>query len=167
MSPNVPPEHDAPPENEDEKLRLVKAAQLLNAECRMILPGIQTLFGFQLIAVFNEQFQNLLTSNEKRLHLLAMALTAIGVALVMSPAAYHRRVGYRHVTERFLRTSTRLVVCSMPLLAASLCAELYLASRVIASGVWATVLASVLFAVFIGLWFVLPRWLTDEKRGES
>jgi hypothetical protein len=39
-----------------EHLPLSKAAQLLLEECRMVLPGIQALFGFQLIAVFNARF---------------------------------------------------------------------------------------------------------------
>lgn len=34
-----------------EKLPLSQAAQHLLEECRMVLPGIQALFGFQLIAV--------------------------------------------------------------------------------------------------------------------
>lgn len=36
-----------------EELPLSQAAQHLLEECRMVLPGIQALFGFQLIAVFN------------------------------------------------------------------------------------------------------------------
>jgi len=39
-----------------EDLPLSKAAQLLLEECRMVLPGIQALFGFQLIVVFNSRF---------------------------------------------------------------------------------------------------------------
>ena len=38
---------------ERQELTLAEAAQALLDECRMILPGIQALFGFQLIAVFN------------------------------------------------------------------------------------------------------------------
>jgi hypothetical protein len=39
-----------------ERLPLEKAALLLLEECRMVLPGIQALFGFQLIAVLNPLF---------------------------------------------------------------------------------------------------------------
>lgn len=34
-------------------------------EARMILPGVQTLFGFQLIVVFNQRFEDLLSSREQ------------------------------------------------------------------------------------------------------
>ncbi len=39
-------------------------------EARMILPGIQAFFGFQLIAIFNNRFQDL-TQAEQVLHLVA------------------------------------------------------------------------------------------------
>jgi len=37
----------------------------------MVLPGIQALFGFQLIAVFSDGFANKLTRAEQRLHFFA------------------------------------------------------------------------------------------------
>ena len=39
-------------------------------EARMVLPGIQALFGFQLIAVFNERFRSL-PQFEQTLHYAA------------------------------------------------------------------------------------------------
>jgi hypothetical protein len=74
-----------------EELPLSEAVTHLLEECRMILPGIQALFGFQFIAVFNASFADKLTSTEQRLHLLALGLVAIAGALVMAPAAYHPR----------------------------------------------------------------------------
>jgi hypothetical protein len=41
-----------------EELTLTDAAGRLLDECRMVLPGIQALFGFQLIAVFNPTIPN-------------------------------------------------------------------------------------------------------------
>jgi len=141
----------------EETLSLFKSAQLLLEECRMVLPGIQALFGFQLVVVFNARFAELLSPTERKLHLLAIALIAVAVALIMSPAAYHRQTGAQKVTQRFLRISTRLVLCSMPPLAASLCLEFYLVSRLILDPTTAAILAGLLFATFVVLWFVVPR----------
>ncbi len=44
-----------PMENES----LQQQAQQTIEEARMVLPGIQALFGFQLIAIFNIRFQDL------------------------------------------------------------------------------------------------------------
>src|SRR5882762_8175592 len=96
-----------------EELSLSKAAQYLLEECRMVLPGIQALFGFQLIAVFNLSFAQRLSSLEQRLHLFAITLTAVAIAFVMAPAAYHRQTGPREVSEAFIQLSTRLLLWSM------------------------------------------------------
>ncbi|TPV98900.1 MAG: hypothetical protein USCAAHI_01656 [Beijerinckiaceae bacterium] len=55
-------------------------------EARVVLPGIQDLFGFQLIAVFNERFRQL-SEGEQLIHLTAIMLVAIAIALIMTPAA--------------------------------------------------------------------------------
>ena len=49
-----------------EEVRLDSAASHLLEECRMVLPGIQALFGFQLIAVFNDGFEHKLALGEAR-----------------------------------------------------------------------------------------------------
>src|SRR2546423_11488093 len=90
-----------------EELPLSKAAEYLLDECRMVLPGIQALFGFQLIAVFNPAFQQKLSGSEQRLHLFAIALVAIAVALIMTPAALHRRKGPYEATDTFVCVSSR------------------------------------------------------------
>src|SRR5258705_8073226 len=61
-------------EVQQEELPLSVAAQYLLEECRMVLPGIQALFGFQLIVVFNPGFSQKLSAGEQRLHLLAIIL---------------------------------------------------------------------------------------------
>ena len=61
----------------------------------MVLPGVQALFGFQLIAVFNTGFAEKLSHGEQRVHLLALALVAMAGALIMTPAAYHRQTSPR------------------------------------------------------------------------
>jgi Family of unknown function (DUF6328) len=160
-----------PTEAAQEALPLSKAAQLLLEECRMVLPGIQALFGFQLIAVFNPRFAELLSPLEQKLHLVAIGLIAVAVALIMSPAAYHLQAGAQKVTRRFIRISTRLVLWSMPPLALSLCVEFYLVSRIILDSAIASILAVLLFATFFMLWFVFPRvdtlkWLQKSEKNQ-
>jgi hypothetical protein len=108
-------------------LPLSQAALHLLEECRMVFPGIQALFGFQLIAVFNEHFSSALDPSEQVVHLVAIALVAIAVALVMAPAAFHRQTGPDRVTEHFLRLSSRLLLWSMFPLALALYGGLWLA----------------------------------------
>ena len=147
-----------------EALPLSDAATYVLDEARMVLPGIQALFGFQLIAVFNSVFSERLSPGEQRLHLLAIALVAVAVALVMSPAAYHRQTGPREITETFIQMSTRLLLWSMLPLAAGICLDFYLAARIILNTSAAPWFAAGLFATYIGCWFVLPRIKTHVRR---
>jgi hypothetical protein len=140
-----------------DEMELSKAAEVLIDECRMILPGIQTLFGFQLIAVFNSTFTEKLTPLEQRLHLLALALIGMAIVIIMTPAAYHRQTGPRHVSEGFIQLATHLLISSMPLLALSISIEVYLVSHIILQDVLFSLLITlVLLAAYIVLWFVLP-----------
>jgi hypothetical protein len=144
-------------QNEREELPLSKAAQYLLDECRMVLPGIQALFGFQLIAVFSPGFAERLDQTGQRLHLVAIALITIAIAIIMTPAALHRRSGGYEVTGRFVRLSTRLLLWSMFPLAVSICLDVYLIAGIVVGREWVAALAGALLGVFILLWFVLPR----------
>jgi hypothetical protein len=141
-----------------EEPKLSKTTEILIDECRMILPGIQALFGFQLIAVFNSTFDQKLTSLEQRMHLLAIALIGIAIVLIMTPPAFHRQTGPQHVTEQFIHLTTRLLLISMVSLALSISLEIYLISRLILNNVFESLLITFgLLILFLLLWFVLPR----------
>src|SRR5205807_3031426 len=96
-----------------EKIDLDSAARHLLEECRMVLPGIQALFGFQLIAVFNEGFAKKLTPGEQELHLAAIISTVVAIAAIMAPAALHRRLETFSVSHRFILIASRLLLLSM------------------------------------------------------
>ena len=147
---------DGPPP-ESQALELFQAAELLLEECRMVLPGIQGLFGFQLVAVFSSHFHDQLGRGERQMHLLAIALIALAIALIMTPAATHRQWDPCQVTRRFIRLSTRLLLASMVPLTLGMSIDFYLVARVATGSAAASVFAAALFAVFVGLWFVAPR----------
>jgi Family of unknown function (DUF6328) len=137
-------------ETDREKLSLDSAVRHLLEECRMVLPGIQALFGFQLIAVFNEAFAQKLSTVEQWIHFVSIILTVIAVALVMTPAALHRQVDPLSVTRKLIRSSTNLLLLSMFPLAVSICLEMYLIGNVITHRFWlSTLSASGLFLLFL------------------
>ncbi|HEY2804609.1 MAG TPA: DUF6328 family protein [Gemmatimonadales bacterium] len=144
-------------EGQREALSLAKSAEYLLDECRMVLPGIQALFGFQLIAVFSDGFNARVTPAEQRLHLAAITLVAVAIALIMTPAAYHRIHGTREITEIFVKLSNRLVLWSMAPLAAGIAMDLYIVARLISGRGIAAALAAIALIVFVFLWGVLPR----------
>jgi Family of unknown function (DUF6328) len=143
--------------SKSEELSLDSSATHLLEECRMVLPGIQALFGFQLIAVFSQGFSEKLSSGEQILHFVSIVLVVISVALVMAPAAIHRQRDPFSISNRFVYLASRLLLLSMWPLAVSLCLDVYLIARVIFNSMKLGLLVSAsLFILFLGLWFMLP-----------
>ena len=154
------------PSTERQELSLNDAATHVLEECRTVVPGMQALFGFQLIAVFSEAFRQQLSSAERILHLAAIVLVTIAIVLVMAPAALHRQTEPEAVSRRFITISSRLLMGSMAPLAAGICLDVYVVARVIVGsrGV-AGVLAAFLLGVFILFWLLLPRAVRRRGAG--
>jgi len=143
--------------SETQHLDLEKAAAHLLEECRMVLPGIQALFGFQLIAVFSDGFRRELSTGQQRLHLVAVVSVVIAIALVMAPAAIHRLREPRSVSASFLKASSRLLMLGMVPLAVGTVIDVYLvAIAVVHSAAIAGIAAAFAAVAFIGLWGVMP-----------
>ena len=158
------PVSDRSSRSDQERASLDTAISNLLEETRIFIPGSQTLFGFQLIVVFNQSFQDRLSSTEQVLHLIATILTAIAIALLMAPAAYHRQVEPESVSRRFLLLATRLLTFGSGPIAVAICIELYLVGQVAVGRQWLSlVIAIALGMVFAWLWYVLPR----RHRSES
>jgi hypothetical protein len=147
------------PSRSDESLE--KRAEAAIQESRMVLPGIQTLFGFQLIAGFNQGFREL-AALEQHLHYASLILTALAIAIIMTPAAYHRIVEQGSVSLFFVRLISWLLCTAMVPLAVALGLEVYVVGSVILGDrASSAVIAGGVVAVFAALWFVFPfamRW---------
>jgi hypothetical protein len=129
-----------------------------------VLPGVQALFGFQLIAVFNAPFFDLLTAGERRLHLIALVLVSLSVACLMGPAAYHRQAEPHTVSRSFVRYAGTLLMLALVPLMVAVSLDVYLIARVVLGRAFAAaIVAAGVFAVFAGVWFVLP-WLLRWRR---
>jgi len=141
-----------------ENLPLSKAAQLILDESRMLLPSIQALFGFQLIAVFNQTFSDKLNSFEQQLHLLAIGLVVLTTITIMTPAAYHRQMEVKEVTESFIHMASKLMLISMMPLSLSISLDFYLVSLLILKNTsFSLVIGVVSFVFFIIEWMIVPR----------
>jgi hypothetical protein len=154
------------PSTERQELSLNDAATHVLEECRTVVPGMQALFGFQLIAVFSEAFRQQLSSAERITHLAAIILITVAIVLVMAPAALHRQTEPEAISRRFITISSRLLMASMVPLAAGICLDVYVVARVIVGsrGV-AGAIAGSLVGVFIVFWLLLPRAVRRRQIG--
>lgn len=137
---------------------LDKAVGYMLEECRMVLPGIQALFGFQLIAVFSEGFQRSVDANGMLLHMAAIVFVALAIALIMTPAALQRQANPRSISERYLLTCSRLILASMVSLTSALVVETYLVAEALLRSPGASfACAAGVGVVFVVFWWGLPH----------
>jgi hypothetical protein len=147
-----------------EELDLSDSVQLLLEECRTVLPGIQALFGFQLIAVLSEGFSTKLARWQQDLHLAALLLVTVSIAFVMAPTSLNRQAERGRATDRFVHVASRLLLAAMAPLALGICFEVFLVADVICHSVPVAVgLAAGLLAVFAALWLVYPAWYRARR----
>src|SRR3954469_6370206 len=124
-------------------------------EARVIIPGLQALFGFQTIAVFNDRFDQL-PEYVKDCHLLGLSMIIIAIALVMTPAAYYRAVNCK-MTHEATSMCGGLIRGALVPLSIGLSLDMFTVVYVTTSTLWISIGAAIAtFLVLAGLWFVLP-----------
>ena len=151
-----------PDEQKTESLE-TEVEQILE-EARMVLPGIQALFGFQLIAVFNQRFDEVLSDPGKSLHLAALVLTAIAVGLIMAPAAYHRQVERDRVSRYFANYASLLITVAMAPLALALAIEVSLVAFLVTGQLSTSSSIGAALVVFLAwVWYVFPTYRRRKR----
>jgi uncharacterized membrane-anchored protein len=145
-----------PAEKQIHRETLEEEATHTTDEARMLLPGVQAVLGFQLVAVTNQRFV-LFTPVEQVLYLAAFLLLALAMGLIMAPAAYHRQAERGKVTRRFVDLSSMLLTLAMVPLIAAFCLDAYLVARLILEErTMSAIVAGIVAIVLAGLWYGLP-----------
>ena len=122
-------------------------------EARVVLPGVQALLGFQLSITLMQGFESLPPSS-KYIHLISLALMALSVILLMSPAAYHRIVERGEDTEDVHKFASRMLLFAMVPFPLGISGDLYVVvKKAMNSNAWASVGSIVILIFFYGLWF--------------
>ena len=140
----------------DERTSIDVRVEHMLTEARVLLPGAQALFGFQMAVLLTEAFADLPASS-KLLHAVALCCIALAVILLMAPASFHRIAFRGENTEFFHRIGSRFVIASAFPLAAGITSDLYVAvTKALDSAAAGAVLATATAALLVMLWFIRP-----------
>jgi len=149
------------PEEKDTPLD-IRVEHMLT-ETRVLLPGAQALFGFQLVVLLTAEFDKL-PQPSKLVHVFALCAIAISVILLMTPAAVHRITFAGRNTERFHSIGSFFVVASAVPLAAGISADIYVAiGKALGSSAFGLAAALTTAALLAALWFVQPLILRLKR----
>jgi hypothetical protein len=143
--------------SEDAHLQsLEEEVRSAEGEARMVVPGIQALFGFQLIAIFSERFTEL-DGAQRAIHFCSLLLVGVAIALIIAPAAYHRLAERGRVSRRLVELASAFLAGAMAALALGISAEFYLAADLVFGDALASALIGLgVLLLFAWLWFVFP-----------
>jgi hypothetical protein len=125
-------------------------------ETRMVIPGVQALFGFQTMAVFNQRFEDL-PDAAVHAYLAGLALLALAIALLMAPAAFHRMSERGQVSRSLIDLASRLLTWGMVPLMLGIALDIdVVVLAVLDDSAIAAAAGFAALALFTLLWFVLP-----------
>ena len=158
-----PPRHKEENMLSEEETPLDVRVEQMLTEARVLIPGAQALFGFQLGVMLMDAFGQLPPAS-KAVHTAALCCIVIAIILLMAPAAFHRVTFGGQDTEEFYRLGSRLVVSGAVPLAAGIAADLGVAvERSLGSQRMAMAIAIVVGLVLAGLWFIYPLVLRTKR----
>jgi len=127
-------------------------------EARMIVPGVQALFGFQLMSVFSTVFLNELGRRDHIVHLAAIGWTTTAMGLVMAPAAFHRQAERGMISKRLVRVGSRFLQGALLALSIGIALDCNLIAVLVFGSEVAGVCTGAAVALFlVSVWFVYPR----------
>jgi hypothetical protein len=125
-------------------------------EARMVIPGVQALFGFQTMAVFNNRFSELPSSGTAA-YVAGLGLLALAIGLLMAPASYHRIAEPGQVSRRMIDLSSSLITAALVPLLFGLSLDIYVVLlAAIHDATIALAGGALAFCIFTLLWFVFP-----------
>jgi hypothetical protein len=132
-----------------------KIEQMLT-EARVVLPGAQALFGFQLAIVLTQSFEQL-PSVSKISHAASLFLVALAIVLLMAPAAYHRIVYAGEDSHDMHRVGSKMVTAATLPLALGLVGDVYVViTKILGSPTLGLIAGSLVLVLLIGLWYAYP-----------
>ena len=140
---------------EDQKSRLDRELIELLNELRVVLPGIQVLFAFLLIAPFNDRFAAL-TSAERGVYFVAVVATAMSSVLLIAPTAQHRVRWRAKDKEQLLQTANHLAIAGTVFLMIGIAAALYLVVEFVYDNTLAEVMLALVGAAMLWFWYGEP-----------
>jgi hypothetical protein len=139
-------------EDEAEKLDR-ELIELLN-ELRVVMPGVQVLFGFLLTVPFQQRFADV-DDFQRIVYFATLLLTAASAAFLMGPSAFHRMTFREGQKPYLVALGTRQTIAGMALLALAMNGVLLLLTDVLFHTLTVAIVVAVMSALFGWLWFGL------------
>ena len=148
--------HEVPADTEKEthKERLDRELIELLQEMRVMLPGIEVIFGFLLTVPFTNRFSSL-SALQRGVFFGVFLTTGLATVLLVAPSAYHRLRWRQKDKEKLLQVANKLAIAGLVFFALSMLGITFIVTDMITSPATATWVAS---SRRVDSWAVLVRY---------
>lgn len=141
---------------EDKEQSLETRIGQLLTELRVVLPGAQALFGFQVSAVLTNTFGTL-GPLSRTVHLVSMGMVVLAIVLLIAPTTYHRIAARGNADKSVLRYTVGMMLPAEGLIAAALVGDSYVTvTMVTSSSILAGTIAVVATVAFATVLYGVP-----------
>jgi hypothetical protein len=124
-------------------------------EMRIMLPGIEVIFGFLLTVPFTERFTRL-TALQTSTYFLVFISTALATAFLVAPSTYHRLRWRQYDKEHLLQVANKFAITGLTFFAVSLSGIAFIVTDVVIQTTTAVWVAAGIGLIVVILWFGLP-----------
>jgi uncharacterized protein DUF6328 len=150
-----PPAERAPGRSETKLERLDRNLVEMMGETRVIITGIQVLFGFLLVVPFDPGFAQLGTFG-RVVYFVTLLLAALAAVCTIAPAAQHRVLFRLDDKRHIVFTANRTVIAGLAFLAMAMCGSLMLVASKLFGELAGGIVVTFAALPFTVLWFALP-----------
>jgi hypothetical protein len=150
--------------DEDEAERLDRELIELLNELRVVMPGVQLLFGFLLTVPFQQNFQKV-DGFQRDVYFATLLLTAASAAFLMAPSAFHRLTFRAGQKPYMIKLATRQTIVGMALLLLAMNGAILLLTDVLFHALTVGIAVGAMVTLYAWLWFGKALWrLRSGKR---
>jgi hypothetical protein len=150
--------------DEDEAERLDRELIELLNELRVVMPGVQLLFGFLLTVPFQQNFQKV-DGFQRDVYFATLLLTAASAAFLMAPTAFHRLTFRAGQKPYMIKLATRQTIVGMALLLLAMNGAILLLTDVLFHALTVGIAVGAMVTLYAWLWFGKALWrLRSGKR---
>jgi high-affinity Fe2+/Pb2+ permease len=140
--------------DEDEAERLDRELLELLNELRVVMPGVQLLFGLLLTVPFQQGFHDI-DGFQRITYFVTLLLTAAAAAFLMGPSAFHR-LTFRHGQRPYLvELGTRQTIIGMAFVALAMNGAILLLTDLLFHALTVVLVVAGTTSLFGWLWFGL------------
>jgi hypothetical protein len=122
---------------------------------------VQILFAFLLTLPFTNRFGDV-SDLDKAVYVITLVASATATALLIAPVSDHRQVFREGRKPQLVKTASTLAQAGLAALLVAMIGAIFLVLDVVAGLGWAVGLGVAITALFIVLWYVLPKLIRAE-----